>query len=64
MSLSKRELIIMKISKGLVDAFLQGKRNEVEIMTNICKQEKLTPDETITIIDDVTEFTVKENEKN
>lgn len=61
MTLSKREQIIMKISKALVDAFLEGKRNEVEIMTNICKEEGLGHDETVVILDDITDFTIGEN---
>lgn len=59
MTLSKREQIIMKISKALVDAFLEGKRNEVEIMTKICKQEGLSHDEIVNFIDDITEFTLE-----
>jgi len=58
MSLSKREQIIMKISKAMVDAFLQGQRNEAEIMTTICNQEGLSHKETVNLIDDITVFTL------
>jgi len=59
MTLSKREQIIMKISKAMVDAYLQGQRNEAEIMTAICNQEGLSSDETVNLIDDITKFTVE-----
>ena len=62
MTLSKREQIIMKISKVMVEAYLRGERNEAEIMTTVCNEEGLSPDETVSLVDDITKFAVKENQ--
>jgi len=62
MTLSKREQIIMKIGRAMVEAFLEGKNNEAEIMTVICKDEGLSHNETVRLCDDVTKFAIGEGQ--